>query len=128
MPKPSQFDPKEDPGFERVVKLTEAERDSLRKRLLEKLLADTRKCRELGYSPTEFLKMLERGPVEACTQVITSRKLPAGFARLYQMGHLELTAEATTVDGPWRLLFPPEVMSAANKRLEQFNRPDLVRP
>lgn len=72
--------------------------------------------------------MLGHGVVEACTHVIMDKKLPSGFARLYELKRLDLTAEATVVGGPWRVLFPREVIDAANARLHQFDRPDLVRP
>jgi hypothetical protein len=111
-----------------IVKLTEPERVSLRKKLLAKLLADCREAKAIGYPPNDFLAMLERGAVEACTQVIMATKLPSGFAKLYELKRLELTAEATVVDGPWRALFPREVIDAANKRLKRFDRADLVRP
>jgi hypothetical protein len=108
--------------------MTPTERDALKKQLLAKLLADARESKSIGYPPTEFLKMLEKGAVEACTQVIMATKLPSGFGRLYELKRLDLTAEATVVNGPWRALFPSDVIDAANKRLRQFQRPDLVRP
>lgn len=104
------------------------DRKKLEQLLLAKLLADVREAKALGYPATDFLKMLEKGAVSACTQVIMAKKLPSGFARLYELKALQLSAEATTVDGPWRDLFPKEVIEAANKRLKQFERPDLVRP
>jgi len=107
--------------------MTDAEREQLKKRLLAKLLADVREAKSIGYAATEFLKMLEHGPVAACTQVIMATKLPTGFSRLYELKRLDLTAEAASVDGPWRLLFAPEVITAANARLRQFGRADLVR-
>jgi hypothetical protein len=55
-------------------------------------------------------------------------KLPEGFGKLFELGRLELTAEAVVVQVPWRALFEQQVIDAANNRLRKFARPDLAIP
>ena len=109
--------------------MTEAERRSFENRLRERLLKDAHEAKRIGYNPYQFLGLIiDNGPVQACVRVIMAPTIPPGFGRLAELQRLDLTAEATVVDGPWRVLFEREVIDAANKRLTQFERPDLVRP
>ena len=112
-----------------IVEFTDRERKSLEKRLGEKLLTFCAESKIIGYNPRDFLRMLaQHGPVNACVRVIMPEELPPGFGRLAILQRLDLTVEAAVVNGPWKILFEKSVIDRANKRLIQFERPDLVSP
>lgn len=91
-------------------------------------MGSAQKCDELGYWPKAFIAMLtDHGAVDACTRVIMPKQLPPGFGRVFELGHLELSVEAIVVNGPWRILFDDNVIEKANKRLREYERPDLTR-
>jgi hypothetical protein len=109
--------------------LAEAERRRLEGKLGEQLRQDCEESESIGYSPKQFRMMLaESGPVGACQRVILSPRIPDGFLRLLELERLDLTAEATVLRGPWRILFGTDVLEQARKRLRQYNRPDLAIP
>lgn len=86
--------------------LTEPERRRLEGQLREQLRQDDEESVSIGYIPRQFRIMLtEGGPVGACVRVIMSAKTPDGFMTLLERKRLDLTAEATVLRGPWRILF-----------------------
>jgi hypothetical protein len=109
--------------------LTEGERRRLEAQLGDQLRIDCAEAEGIGYSPKKFRSMLsESGPRGACVRVIMSTKVPDGFLTLLELERLDLTAEATVLRGPWRVLFDLDVLDVARKRLRDYKRPDLALP
>ncbi len=107
--------------------MTDAERRKVEGQLREQLRQDCDEARKIGYNPSLFLVRLSKhGPVEACREVIMASKIPDGFMCLLELKRLELTAEATVLRGPWRLLFSDAVLEQARERLIAFGRGDLT--
>jgi hypothetical protein len=105
-----------------------AEHRKLLALLAERLRADCAESESLGYPPKKFRTMMAgSGPDGACIQVIMSVKIPDGFLKLLELSRLDLTAEATVLDGPWRELFDDVVLDQARKRLRQYGRADLAK-
>ncbi len=104
-----------------------ADRRNLEAKLLARLRHDIDECQRFGYSPHVFIGMISKhGPVVACIRVVTAWPPPDGFLKLLELDRLDLNAERTVLDGPWRRLFSGEVLDAARKRLRQYERPDLI--
>jgi len=77
---------------------------------------------EAGYRATAFLGMLnKRGGLQTARQLINSTKVSEGYTRLWELGRLDLTVEATVVDDPrWHPLFRPDELDRARKRLRDY--------
>jgi hypothetical protein len=55
----------------------------------EACLSDVEECRQLGYNPSYFLKMLsEYGAVETARRLILQDGMPDGFSRLWELHRL----------------------------------------
>jgi hypothetical protein len=78
---------------------------------------------EAGYRASAFLGMLNaRGGVQTARQLINSAKPSDGYTRLWELGRLDLTVEATVVDNVrWHPLFRAEELDRARKRLRDYN-------
>ncbi|WP_156464291.1 hypothetical protein [Afipia sp. Root123D2] len=112
-----------------MLALPDAERRKLEAQLHEQLRQDCDQSEAIGYRPKIFRQMLaESGPVEACLRVIMTDKIPDGFITLLEKKRLDLTAEATILRGPWRVLFQSTELDRARNRLRQYGRPDLAVP
>jgi HNH endonuclease len=77
--------------------------------------------KRLGYNPTYFIRMMnDMGAARAVRALIDSPGESEGFTRLWEMGHLELSAEAVVADQPeWAELFDDDQRQKARRRLEQ---------
>jgi|WetSurMetagenome_2_1015567.scaffolds.fasta_scaffold1098532_1 hypothetical protein len=107
--------------------MTEVERRKLEALLHARLKQDCTESEGIGYKPKKFKTMMaESGPVGACVRVIMSAKIPEGFLTLVELKREELTAESTVLHGPWKALFTEDVLKQAQKRLRDYNRPDLA--
>jgi len=88
--------------------------------LQHEFLRATRECIAIGYHPTRFLQMLgEHGAVATSIQLVMGNH--EGFERLWQLNRLDLSVEAIILRGPYRNLFPPEVLERARKKLEEVD-------
>lgn len=73
-----------------------------------------------GYTPSYFLRMIsEIGPLAAAKQLINSDSPSEGFARLYELGRLDLSVEALALQPEWRDLFTSEERKRARVRLSE---------
>lgn len=84
--------------------------------------ADADVCRNLGYNPHEFLRMLSQyGPRETARRLVpdgTLNHLPYGFTRLWEVHRLDLTLEALIHDHPqFHPLFDPDTIANCDARL-----------
>ena len=76
-----------------------------------------RAWKECRYRPTYFLQMVnERGGVGAARSLIAGRTSD-GFAKLWELGRLDLSVEALVQQDPWRELFGDDERKVAAHRL-----------
>jgi hypothetical protein len=77
--------------------------------------------RELNYSATYFLRMVsEFGGLSAARRLLAARDLSDGFTELYLKKRLDLTAEAQMIRPEFRVLFTPDEIAIAEKRLSDL--------
>lgn len=96
-------------------------RDELVQRLEDAFRDGVRRCKQLGYNPAYFVRMLEEhGAVETARRLVTAPAPTDGFTRLWQLGHLELTAEAIVTLPEFASLFSEAERRAARRRLEDL--------
>ena len=73
---------------------------------------------KLGYYPTRFRQMVEEYGGLAAAQRLLSGETPSdGFARLWELGRLDLTVECLALGEPWRRLFTDAELREAERRL-----------
>lgn|SRR5262249_13986995 len=73
---------------------------------------------KLGYRATYFLRMVqELGGVQAARQLINQDHVSEGFTRLWEMGRLDLSAEAFVLKPEYRELFTDEERQCARQHL-----------
>lgn len=77
---------------------------------------------KLGYRATYFLRMVqELGGVQAARQLINQEEVSEGFTRLWEMGRLDLSAEAFVLKPEYRELFTTEERKRARQRLADMS-------
>src|SRR4030095_13821809 len=77
---------------------------------------------ELGYRATYFLRMVqELGGVQAVPQLINQEGVSEGFTRLWEMGRLDLSAEAFVLKPEYRKLFTDKERQRARQRLADMS-------
>lgn len=77
---------------------------------------------ECDWTPTRFLQMVcDHGGVEAAKQLIMAAELHEGLVRLWELGRLDLSAEALVLREKYRVLFTDEERARARKRLRELN-------
>src|SRR4051812_16012400 len=73
-----------------------------------------------GYTPAYFLRMIsEIGPLATAKHLINSDNPSEGFARLYELGRLDLSVEALALQPEWRDLFTNDERKKARQRLSE---------
>lgn len=77
----------------------------------------TRAVSECDYRPSYFLQMLnDRGAI-ATAHALLSGQPSDGFAKLWQLGRLDLTVEALVIRDDWQSMFSGAELAVARKRL-----------
>jgi len=96
--------------------------DSLKDFDSEMLKIYQRAKSEADYNATIFFRMLnERGGLATAKYLINSAKPSEGYTRLYELGRLDLTVEATVVENfKWHHLFDAKELARAQLRLAQY--------
>jgi hypothetical protein len=86
------------------------------------LLIYTRAKAEANYTASIFFRMLnERGGLATAKYLINSEQPSEGYARLFELGRLDLTVEATVVgNAKWHSLFSQDEIDKARKRLVAY--------
>jgi hypothetical protein len=76
------------------------------------------KAKSFGYHATEFFQMLSKMRGQLTAKTLINKPRSAGYSRLWEMGHLELTVEAVVVDNEkFHELFDPAEITKARTRL-----------
>lgn len=87
----------------------------------ERMLDIYHAAAKLGYRPTYFLRMVqERGGVEAARHLLDGSTPHEGFARLWELGRLDLSVEALACEDRFRPLFSEAQCECARGRLADF--------
>jgi hypothetical protein len=75
--------------------------------------------KDLGYSPTEFLRMLSSyGGYQTVSRLIAEKHPSSGFETLWEHRRLDLTVEALVVETHWRRFFDGTLLQRAEARLK----------
>ena len=75
----------------------------------------------LGYRPTYFLGMVESlGGVGAAKRLLSTPVAQPGLARLWELGRLDISAEALVLSKRWRELFTDAERQEARERLRAY--------
>ena len=76
---------------------------------------------ETNYKPRFFMEMVARdGATEACLRLVRSEKPSEGFTKLWELGRLDLTAEAQMLAPEFKDYFEPSDLELARKRLKAY--------
>lgn len=79
-------------------------------------------AKSAGYTASAFWSMLQsEGALNTARRLALAPRASEGFTQLYLLGRLDLTVEALIVQEPWRRLFTPDVLAAAQTRLDQLS-------
>ncbi len=94
----------------------------LEEELTKLAFASCKECREFGYKPFIFERMIaENGGRQAIKRLILMKTPSDGFATLWEAGRLDLSAEALIIERPrFHVLFTDAQLKKARRRLEKF--------
>jgi hypothetical protein len=89
--------------------------------------------RDLGYNPSEFLKMLaSHGGYETVSKLIAEKNPSSGFEKLWEHRRLDLAVEALVLETQWRRFFDDALLQRAEARLKSAGytprQPDTYSP
>lgn len=80
-----------------------------------------RRCREFGYNPTYWQRMVsEHGASNAAKRLLRGSRASDGFTRLWEMGRLDLSVEFFILLPKYADLFTPDERAEARRRLELY--------
>lgn len=72
----------------------------------------------INYRPTRMLQQVQLyGGLATARRYLNDSNVTDGFVRLWEADRLDLTVEMLTLREPWRQLFTPEELAAAQHRL-----------
>lgn len=88
----------------------------------EAMFAIYREAKELGYTPSLFIQMLNnKGPLETARQLINTSNPSYGYTRLWELGRLDLSVEAAIHDNKeWHGLFTQNELQRCKQRLTDY--------
>ena len=96
--------------------------DSIEASFHQAMLDGYQRLARLGYRPTYFLRMVQGlGGVQAARQLVNRQDSSEGFTRLWEMGRLDLSAEAFVLKPEYRALFTDEERQRARQRLADMS-------
>jgi hypothetical protein len=76
---------------------------------------------EYGYHPSRFLQMMkEYGPVQTTIKLVMDPVLHEGLTKLWELGRLDISVEATILQEPYCNLFSDDVLNKAKEKLEKL--------
>ena len=100
------------------------------RRFGEAMFAIYREARDIGYTPSIFLRMLnEKGALQTARQLINASQPSDGYTRLWELRRLDLSVEAVVHDnGEWHDLFTQDELQRCQKRLTAYGYFETGRP
>ena len=86
------------------------------------MFAIYREARDIGYTPSIFLRMLnEKGALQTARQLINASRPSDGYTRLWELRRLDLSVEAVVHENPeWHGLFTRDELDRCRKRLTDY--------
>lgn len=82
------------------------------------LLSTYRECEKLGYRPTGMLDLMERHGAIGAAKHLLAQPPSEGFARLFELGRLDLAIESIVLRPEWSELFSENERRIARRRLK----------
>ena len=81
-----------------------------------------RDARDIGYTPSIFLRMLhEKGALQTALQLVNTFQPSDGYTRLWELRRLDLSVEAIVHDNAeWHDLFTQDELLRCEKRLADY--------
>ena len=100
------------------------------RRFGEAMFAIYREARDIGYTPSIFLRMLhEKGALQTARQLINALQPSDGYTRLWELERLDLSVEAVVHDNTeWHELFTQDELQRSEKRLADYGFLKTVKP
>ncbi len=100
------------------------------RRVGEAMFAIYREARDIGYTPSIFLRMLnEKGALQTARQLINASQPSDGYTRLWELRRLDLSVEAVVHDNAeWHGLFTQDELQRCKKRLTDYGYFETGRP
>ena len=94
------------------------------------MFAIYREARNIGYTPSIFLRMLnEKGALQTARQLINASQPSDGYTRLWELRRLDLSVEAVVHDNAeWHDLFTQDELQRCQKRLTAYGYFETGRP
>lgn len=98
--------------------------EELERLFTARLRASIEICRQLGYNPSGFERMLNnRGSMGTVQHLFDSGDLQDGFLKMVGMGRSDLTMESIMLEDEFAPLFNPLQLDGARWRLQQARSP-----
>ena len=100
------------------------------RRFGEAMFAIYREARDIGYTPSIFLRMLhEKGALQTARQLINALQPSDGYTRLWELERLDLSVEAVVHENTeWHELFTQDELQRCEKRLADYGFLKTVKP
>ena len=95
---------------------------NVERRFSKAMFAIYDEAREIGYTPSVFLRMLhDKGAIETARHLINTPRPSDGYTRLWELGRLDLSVEAVVHDNEeWHGLFAEQELRRCKKRLADY--------
>ena len=96
----------------------------------EAMFAIYREAKDIGYTPSVLLRMLnEKGALETARQLINAARPSDGYTRLWELRRLDLSVEAVVHDNAeWHDLFTQDEIQRCKKRLADYGYFETGKP
>ena len=103
----------------------------IERRFSEAMFAIYREARDIGYTPSIFLRMLheKKGALQTARQLINASQPSDGYTRLWELERLDLSVEAVVHDNTeWHELFTQDELQRCEERLADYGYLKTVKP
>ena len=96
--------------------------NNLEQQFHDEMIFTYKEAKKLGYRPNLFLKMLNKyGAINTAKKLLATEDfVQKGIIRLWELGGLSLSMEASVVKPKYRELFTEHEIRVANKRLKDL--------
>ena len=104
--------------------------NDVERRFGEAMFAIYREAKDIGYTPSIFLRMLnEKGALQTARQLINASQPSDGYTRLWELKRVDLSVEAVVHDDEeWHELFTQAELQRCQKRLADYGYYETSRP
>ena len=100
------------------------------RRFGEVMFAIYRNAKDIGYTPSIFLRTLhDKGPLQTARQLINASQPSDGYTRLWELQRLDLSVEAVVHDNAeWHELFTQDELQRCKRRLADYGYFEAGKP